>query len=472
MSMQQLLYILWRRFWIVGLTFVSTLAGAAAVLLLVPPRYDGVATASIDPGQADPISGQLNGGPNVMIMQGNLIALARSHQVALEVVKRLDLTANRQVVNDYNASGAAGIANINDWMADEILKHEEAKFAVESNVITITYKSSSPAQSALIANTFLSAFIDAAIEAKGSAAQQAAQWFDPQIDKLRKDLANARDNLAHYQIQSNLLGPTSAGDSENDQLMAVTAELSRARSDLVSLESHLAGPIDAAAESNDAQSIDLSTLTTLRSNLTAVNADIGKLQVEVGANNPKLVERLSTRKSLMDQIQAQVTGYKKKLEERIVAQKGKLAFLESARADQMKRMIDVQAKRDELASLTREVEFRQDAVDRAAKAALQARLQSQLSFSNISVIDRASPPTSASFPKPLLIALGAVGLGSALGLVLALIAEALDRRVRNAPDLDFAASTPVLGQLVAARAKASRALGRSLFRPARLLKTS
>ena len=298
----------------------------------------------------------------------------------LTPVKRLNLTAYPVTIANYDSSGAAGTVDINQWMASEILKHEDAKFLVNSNVISITYKSPSPAQSALIANTFLSAFIDAAIAAKGLSGQQAAQWFDPQIDKLRGDLSAARSKLTRYQVDANLLGPMTAGDSEMDQLMAVTNELSRAKSELLSLESQLAGPLATAAESNDAQPVDLTTLTTLRNNLTTVNADISKLQIEVGEGNPKLVERLSTRKSLLDQIQAQIAGYRKKLEDRITAQKGKVTTLEAARADRLKKMIEVQAKRDELASLTREVEFRQDEVDRTAKVAAQARLQSQAFF--------------------------------------------------------------------------------------------
>jgi polysaccharide biosynthesis transport protein len=454
MSLQQVLYILWRRLWIVVLAFASTLLGAAAVVVFVPARYDAVATASIDPGQADPISGEFTSTSSIGIPQGNLVALATSNQVALEVVKRLDLTSNPATISGYNGSGSAGVVDINQWMATEILKHEEVKFGLQSNVINITYKSPSPIQSARMANSFLSSFIDAAIAAKGTAGQQAAQWFDPQIEKLRSELVAAHDKLAQFQIKANLLAPTT-GDSENDQLQATTAELSKAKAELVSLENQLTEPPEAAAESNESQSIDLSALTSLMGNLSTVNAEISKLQVAVGAGNPKLVERLSTRKSLMDQIQAQIDEYRKKLQYRIAALKGKVAALEAARADQMKKMIGVQAKRDELASLTREVDFRQDQLDRAAKAAGQARLQSQLSFSNISVIDKAVPPTSAASPKLLLVWGGGVGLGLALGIILALLTEALDRRIRHSSDLDFIVSVPVLGELV--RTSRSRA---------------
>src|SRR5271170_5315444 len=102
MSLQQVLYILWRHLWIAVLAFASTLVGAAAVVGFVPARYDAVATASIDPGQADPISGELTGTSSIGILQGNLVALATSNQVALEVVKRLNMTSNLATISGYD----------------------------------------------------------------------------------------------------------------------------------------------------------------------------------------------------------------------------------------------------------------------------------------------------------------------------------------------------------------------------------
>ena len=56
MSVSQVLLILLRRAWIVVLALLTTTIVAGAVLLFVPGRYDAIATASIDPGNVDPIS--------------------------------------------------------------------------------------------------------------------------------------------------------------------------------------------------------------------------------------------------------------------------------------------------------------------------------------------------------------------------------------------------------------------------------
>ena len=118
---------------------------------------------------------------------------------------------------------------------------------------------------------------------------------------------------------------------------------------------------------------------------------------------------------------------------------------EDARAKAQAALIAAQAKRDRLGELERDLAFRVDQLNARQKMAAQARLQSKLTFANISVLDKAVPPIAPSFPKPSIVIPVGVAAGLALGLLLALIAEATDRRVRVLADLEFAASRPVLG---------------------------
>jgi polysaccharide biosynthesis transport protein len=279
-------------------------------------------------------------------------------------------------------------------------------------------------------------------------AQQGAEWFDPQIEKIRADVSKAQKKLAQFQTQTNIVSSQGGGaDSENEQLVAITAELSKAKAELIALESQLAGSPSVMAQSNEAQSVDLTLLTSLRSNLSTTNSEIARLQKEVGAGNPKLAERLHTQKSLEDQINSLISDGTRKLKKRIEERKGKIATLEAAREAQLRSMISVQSKRDELTSLIRDVEFRQSELERAQKSASQARLQSQLSFTNIAVLDRATPPLAPAFPKPIIVGLGSPLIGLAFGMITALLVEALDRRIRCAADLEFICDAPVLGTL-------------------------
>src|SRR5271169_5675690 len=108
MSITQVLVILLRRGWIVLLALLTTMIVAGSVLLFVPGRYDAVATASIDPGNIDPISEQSGGAAPIMLMQGNILQLVTSQRVSIDVVRRLNLTANPQIQQNFRDSGSFG----------------------------------------------------------------------------------------------------------------------------------------------------------------------------------------------------------------------------------------------------------------------------------------------------------------------------------------------------------------------------
>jgi succinoglycan biosynthesis transport protein ExoP len=467
MTPLQILSILRRRAWIIVLAFISTLAGAGGIMLLVPPRYDAIATASIDPGQVDPVTGQSSAASAmVRIVQGNMVALAQSQRVATEVVKRLNLSRDPTMASAYTRSSSRGRMSVEEWIASEyLLKSVGAKFTEGTNVLSIKYKTRSPTQAALIANTFMAAFIDNAVELKTASAQQTARWFEPQMDKMQAELQVAREKLAKYQRENNVIAARDANDSENSQLVAVTNELSNARSQLVLLQSQT-GNAAADARKNLSLLPDSPTLVAIKGNLATVNAEITKLRAEVGENNPKLLNLLATKRSLESQITTEVASRGKALQDQIV-------FLEKQRAEQLQRMISVQSRRDELNGLQREVDARQAQVDDATKVAGQARLQSRLSFANISILDNATPPGSAAFPKFLVVFALAIGAGLSLGVILALLAEAFDRRIRVSSDLEFAAGAPLLGTLLNVapprRRLASSATARLAARPAQAL---
>lgn len=445
MSISLVLQVLLRRAWILGLAFLATLTGAGLVLLLVPARYDATATASIDPGVVDPVSGMGTAGNSIGILQGNLLALAKSNQVAQAVVKQLGMDSDSATQRVFQNSSASGMVNIDQWLAGEILKHLDAKFELGSNVIDITYKGSAPQQSAALANAFMAAFVDAAVAGKGAAAQKAADWFAPQIDKIRAQLADKEEKLQQFQISAKLLEASTA-DADIDQVIAVSSDLSRAKADLIALQTQIDAPAETAATGDAQQSGDIQTINGLRSTLANLKAAIDVAHTTLGANNPKLLEKLSAEKSIERQIDQLFESYHKKLRDRIAAQKEKLSKLEKESEASRSAMIGIQGKRQQLASLKNDVAFYRDELDRLEKSANQAQLQSRLSFSNIQVLDHATPPTSASFPKPLIVVPLAAFLGLALGVILALLAEALDRRIRAKEDLDFVTQAPFLGE--------------------------
>jgi polysaccharide biosynthesis transport protein len=447
-SVSQVLVILLRRVWIVALAFLTTMVVAGGVLLFVPSRYDAIATASIDPGSINPISetSDAAGSSMIMLMQGNMISLITSERVALDVVKRLNLTASPLVQQSFRGSSSFGHENVDEWMASILLKNVDPKFNLGTNVLSIKYKSDDPNQAALVANAFLAATIDGSIAMKAAAADQTARWFAPQLDELRKELDDARTALRAFQAKANMVAPSpGGGDKETTEYMAIAQELTNARAGLTALQSRLtSGSTDL---SNDPSDPDLQILSGLKEKLSTAEAENASAKGMLGSNNPKMLAQQANIASIRKQMADATEKMRTHLKERIGTVQTQIASLEQEQEQAQKSLIDIQAQRDRLGQLERDVAFRAEQLNARERAAEQAKLKSKLTFSDMTVLDKASPPVGPAFPKPFVVMPVGIAAGLALGLILALLAEAADRRVRFPIDLEYAAPAPFLGTL-------------------------
>ena len=450
MSIGQVLYILWRRGWIMALTFLFALIVAVGILVFVPGRYDATATGSIDPGQANPVTDAMASGSSVGLVQGNLLALVKSQRVSLDVVKRLNLTANPSVQADYRNSSSFGRESIDDWMAASIVNNVDPGFVMGTNVLAIKYKGADPNQVALLANAFLASTIDASIAMKAATGDQTARWFEPQLDDLRKDLEAARTKLEQFQSRTNVVAASSgAADAESANLGAVTQELVGNRALLMTLQTRLAsGSTDLT---NDPSDPDLQLVNALKERISGAQAELDSVKNTLGVNNPRFVAASANLANLRRQLEESTDKAREHLKQKIAYTQSQIATLEVAQAQAQKAVIAVQAQRDHLGDLQRDVMFKLDELNGRERVAAQARLQSKLTFANIAVLDKAVAPISPAFPKPMMVIPAAIAAGLGLGMILALIAEATDRRIRCPADFLFAASAPTLGVIEASK---------------------
>ena len=466
MSVSQILIILLRRAWIIMLALLTTVIVAGGVLLFVPGRYDAVASASIDPGNVDPISEMSSGLGAIGLIQGNILSLVTSQRVAVDVVKRLNLTDNPAVQANFRKSPSFGRESIEEWMAEGLQKSVDPKFVLGTNVLTIKYKSGDPNQASLIANAFLAATIDGSVAMKAAEADQTARWFAPQLDELRKELDEARAALRAFQSKANMVAPTSGGpDKETNQYMAIATQLTNARAGLTSLQSRLtSGSTDL---SNDPSDPDLQMLSGLKEKLSTAEAETASAKGALGANNPKMLAQQANMATLRKQISDATDRMRQHLKERIALMQTQIASLEAEQQQAQKVLIDIQAQRDRLGQLEHDVGFRAEELSARERAAEQAKLKSKLTFSDMTVLDKAFPPVDPAFPKPFIVLPVEIVAGLALGLILALLAEATDRRVRFPVDLEYAAPAPFLGSIGSAgRAKARIGASRRALGPA------
>jgi polysaccharide biosynthesis transport protein len=108
-------------------------------------------------------------------------------------------------------------------------------------------------------------------------------------------------------------------------------------------------------------------------------------------------------------------------------------------------VLKMKATRDEGLILQREAENAQRAFDAITSRLTQTNLESQSTQANVNLLSQAVPPVEPSSPRVVLnLLLGLFG-GLLLAVVVALLLELRDRRVRTMQDLTAMLDLPVIG---------------------------
>jgi uncharacterized protein involved in exopolysaccharide biosynthesis len=100
-----------------------------------------------------------------------------------------------------------------------------------------------------------------------------------------------------------------------------------------------------------------------------------------------------------------------------------------------------------LSVLQSEVDIRKDQYDKTLAREADFRQQAAVVDPGVNAMGTASVPDQPSFPNRPLIIGGSLGLGLVFGLLIALLVELLDRKVRSPEDLTAALGLPVLAVL-------------------------
>ncbi len=185
-------------------------------------------------------------------------------------------------------------------------------------------------------------------------------------------------------------------------------------------------------------------LKVLRKRLDEANARLTTFQQEKGI--VALDERLGTENGRLNDIskglvKAQDTTYDVKSRQlgknhpeyrRAIERERSLS---NSLKNQKKRILELKNQRDELDALAREVEAEQQSYEATLKNYYETRMKSQFNQTNISVLSPAIPPQKPSSPDIMLNMLSAIFLGVLLSLILAVVTEILNRRIRTAEDV-------------------------------------
>ncbi|MEQ1558613.1 MAG: chain length determinant protein EpsF [Methyloglobulus sp.] len=455
MNIYQFLTIIWSRRWYAILLFLITVLTTAVVSVNLAKKYTSTTALVIDHRGADPVTGvdlpaQLM--PAYMATQVDVIA---SHNVALKVVKMLKLQDNPELKLKYEKAKAKSA--IHDWIADSLLENLEVEPSTTSSVIQVSASANDPQLAADVANAFTQAYIQTNVEMITQPAKQNAKWFDEQMAFFRTQLEKSQQKLSAFQQEHGIVVVDEKLDIENTRLIELSHQLSESQAKTYELSSRRQQLVNSAERGISYDSMEEVVndplIRDLKTDLARSEAKLADIAMRLDRNHPQYRQAQAEVMSLRNKIRSETKTVLRGIESNNSSSRQRDQTLTKALAEQKSKVLKLKQQRDEVAVLNREVENAQKSYDNAMQRSVQTRMESEISQTNIAVLNHAIAPEKPAKPKVLLNIILSMFLGGVLGVGFALVAEFIDRRVRSSQDVLDALGLPVLGVITPVQQK-------------------
>lgn len=395
---------------IAALMFVNVIAWVWSQ----PRIYQAGSSLLFDASQPDPsVDDQSSKSATNASLVATQADVIKSTFVATRVAERL-ARAEKQPVprGDAVISSARGL-----------LSQITIANGTSANLLTIAVRDSKPERAAIIANLFAESFLEKQRDLREIAARGYASWLDERTRDVRARLVQAQTRLANYQRANGLIG-VDRMDLEAERLRSLNAELATSEGDSAKARS--------SAGSGGGPDVEFSGLVQqLRGSAASQTARVAELSRTLGPNHPDLVAARAQLSSTQGQLSAAQATASQALSQGSNAAGRREADLRARMQAQQSRMLSLSRSQDDLAIMRQDVDAARLTYETVRKRFGDVLVRSQITQTNATLLDRATPPKFPVSPNvPLLLVLGAL-MSAAIGVSVIFVFELLEPRVRT-----------------------------------------
>lgn len=428
MSLHQFLSVLRARWRLWGSVVIAVIALAAGWLALRTPSYVArtpvLVDVRTDPVGATPAYTMVS--PSYVTTQIDIIKSRRVAERAIEL-----LQAHQEPMVRLRTA-ARDRALPPQWLVEALQRDLEVKPARESNVVTISWRGRTPAEAARVVNAFAQAYFDTNLDLKTAPAKRYTDWFDLQLAQARERLEQSQNRLAEFQQKAGLISSAEQGDYERQRLAELTAQLITAQTRL-------------RTEGASAEYAESAVVNSLRSDVARLESKVSEAAASLGPGHPKMQQLQAELGSMRARLRAESARAGQASTATAQSNANRIRQLEAQIAAQKVRVLASSRERGQLSVLQQEIQSAQKTYETVAAGAAQSRLQSMTNQGNVLFLGSAAEPVRPSGLTALQVLVIALGGGAVLGVVVTLLVEIANRRVRSVEDLEIAAQLPILG---------------------------
>lgn len=453
------------RFVILG-AFVAALVIGLAITLLSPRIFTAVTTIQIDRQSTRVLDADAEAAPAEAMIQGEEFfqtqyGLLRSRSLAERVIESLGLAQSDAFLEKMGVDpisvpdGPGAAARRSSLRRQAVLDLVQRNLVVApirgSRLVEIRYDSPDPHLSAQVANAFATNFIQASLDRKFESTRYLREFLEEQIVQTKARLEDAERQLVAYAVDQQIVTLNDASQPNAPSESLVGSSL---RSLNAALAEARATRIAAEARWRQASSIPLMNLPDVLQ-----NPAIQRLAEQRAALSAEYEQKLTVfqpdypevrqLKQRIDELDREIAAIAGNIRDSIQSQYVVAVNQERALQAQVDGLTgDVLNLRDRSIQyniLQREVDTSRVLYDGLLQRYKEVGAVSGVTANNISVIDEAVAPTRPSKPRLLLNMALAALLGAGLGVLAALLLEALDETLEKPDAVEQKLGIPVLG---------------------------
>lgn len=452
------------RFLIIG-CFLATLVIGATLTLLMTPIYTAQATLQIDREAARVLDAE-DVAPRENMMMGEEFfqtqyGLLRSRSLAERVIESLGLASSNEALEaigieppEPGGTAASQAARRKAAVLSALQSNLSVSPVRGSRLVAVGYDNPNPAVAARIANGFAENFIQSNLDRKFESSSYAREFLEERIAQTKERLESAERQLVAYAANQQIInvgepseGAASGGATESltsQNLVALNTALARARAERVAAEERW----------RSASSSDLMTLPEVLQNpsiqrLTEQRAVLdAEYQQKLSVFQPDYPEMVRLRAQI-EEADSQIRTIAGNIRSSIRSQYQIAANEERSLQAQVTgltgEVLDLRDRSIQYNILQRELDTTRTLYEALLQRYKEVGVTGGVTANNISIVDMATPPESPSKPNMLLNMALAALLGLGLGVLAALVLEALDETLATPDDVEKKLGVPVLG---------------------------
>ncbi len=376
----------------------------------------------------------------------------KSKAVAARVVRKLGLDRDEDFLGLTKIADPAERANaLKTADATVVLRGELRVEPVrDSHVVRVLIEDRDPKRAALLANTVAEEYIAYNLDEKLSLSHAASEWLHDRIGDLEKKLVDSEDRLYTFKRENEILTAT-IEDSQSivaRRLAAVSDSLTEVRKKRAELEAKvnqvkIARDIDALSALPEV--IASPVVQAQRAQMLTLAQELADARTRYGEEHPKIAALRERQAQAQGTVVAEESRLARASELELALVKETEKNLEKLLEGAKREAYLLNSKEVKYAPLRREQETNAKNIEMVLRRWKEVDLSSMLRTNNVSVLDQAEVPGSASSPNLKVALLISLLLGLGLGIVAAVILEQLDDAIETQEDVERVTRTSFLG---------------------------